>query len=108
MFNIDTRPTFTRLVKVKVPAGTGFEEQSFTASFKALDIEETKAFDFTTGAGTTEFLRDVILSFGDVVSDAGPVEYSAELRDQVIAKQWARVPLLQAYWEGLNGEAEGN
>jgi hypothetical protein len=107
MFNIDTRPAFTRTVTVTMP-GTGAETQTFTASFVAFDIEETKAFDFTTGDGTAAFLRAVITSFDDIEGEAGKLAYSDEVRERVLAKRWARIPLLQAYWDGLNGEAEGN
>lgn len=108
MFNVDSSPTFTRTVKVKVPSGNAFEEQSFRATFRAVDNDAINGHDHSTDQGTSAFLRSVVVSLDDIVGADGPVSFSAELLDRVIAKQWARMPLYQTYLASLNGAAEGN
>ena len=107
-FNIDLRPTFTRTVKVLEPAGTGTVEKCFKATFNVLDVDETEPYNFNTSGGTRDFLCKVIVSLDGLEGKDGPVDYSELVRDRVLAKRYARLPLLQAYWNGLNGEAEGN
>lgn len=109
MFNIDARPIFKRTVKVQVPTDAGIEEQTFTATFAALDTDELAAFDLSTGDGTTAFLRTVIVALDDIAGkDGALIPYSDELLVRVLKKQWVRIGLYRSYALGISGEAEGN
>lgn len=105
MFKIDERPTFTVPVKARTPDGV---DAPFTATFRALPTSETDKFALATGSGTTDFLKAVVASLGDLADKNGPVAYSETVRDAVLDLPWARIPLANAYFEGVGGAREGN
>lgn len=109
MLDIDFKPTFTRLVTVSIPSGASSVEQSFTATFQALDVPEFNSFDLTTVEGISKFLERVFVGADDVVDGGGnPVAFTAELRRRLIALPWARPALVTAYIRGFGQAAEGN
>jgi hypothetical protein len=109
MFKVVTMPTFKRPVEISVPSDNGHEKQTLTATYKALAAEEADKFDLSTQSGSAEFLRAVIVKLDDVVGENNEVlPYSDNLRDQIIAMPYARMPLARAYMEAVGGAKAGN
>ncbi|MDE4175802.1 hypothetical protein PXK01_16690 [Phaeobacter sp. PT47_59] len=109
MFNVLENPTFTRPVPVQVPKGDGIEEQTFKATFNALDDDATEALAMADVEGTKDFLRRAILSMDDLSDEDGKsIPYSEEIREAVIARPYARIALMSAYHLGMNGLLPGN
>jgi len=108
MFDIDFKPTFMAEVAVRIPSGASHLEQIFMATFEALDIPELEAFDLATPAGAQAFCERVFVGASDLVSGGKPIGFSAEVRDTIIGKSWARSALVDAYLAGLRKAAAGN
>lgn len=108
MYNIDLAPTFIRTVNVNVPEGRGVRAEKFDATFRALELPELEQFNMGTKDGQSGFLRAAIVSLDGIAGKDGPIAHSAELVERVIGRHWDRNALLGAYWEGVNGAAEGN
>lgn len=107
-FDIDLKPSFTTAVTALVPSGASHLEQTFSATFQALDLDAAGAFDLSTAAGTTAFLETVLLSADELVDGGRPVSYSPELRRRLLALPWARQALIEAYSRGVRKAAQGN
>lgn len=106
MFKIDAQPTFRRTVKVNIPSGDGVDEQSLQATFKVLP---TSAADLSTVAGTTEFLRAIVVQLDDLVDAAGkPVTYTPAIGDQLFDLPYVRAALATGYFDAVNRVREGN
>lgn len=106
MFNIETVPTFRETIKVGVPGG---EEETFGATYEALDIDEFTGFDLNTADGSKAFLTRVVLSVDDVIDAMdNPVPSSPELIGKLLNKSWVRQPLVAAYFAGLTKARVGN
>lgn len=104
MFKIDQRPTFTRRVEIKVPAGGGHEMQDMSVTFRVLPDEEIEAFDTRTTVGEREFLAVAVTNFEDIEDEDGkPLPYSDSLRDRLIGLAYVRVALINAYHAALMG-----
>lgn len=85
MYKIDANPTFKRDVKFLVPVDGGFEENSISVIYKALDVDEISKFDQTNLADQKKYLIAVISEVGDVCDMAGkPLPYNHALRDRLI------------------------
>lgn len=109
MFRIADRPEFTHTVTVSMPVDGGFEEQSFKARFALLPSSEVDDLKVDTAAGMKDFLRRVIVSFDDIVNDAGdPIPYSDKLRDTVLDQQPARLALFRTYFAAVSKAKSGN
>ena len=109
MFIKASNPTFTHVVKVKVPIDGGHADQDFKATFKVLPIDKSSEFDLREGASSTEFLRTVVIGMDGIVDDANqPVPYSDALRDEIVAIPYARAALVRTYFEAIGGAAAGN
>lgn len=109
MLDIDFRPTFSRPVTVLIPSGTGTIEQSFSATFEALDIPEFNGFDLGTEAGAKKFLERVFVGAEDVLDKTrDPVAWTIALRDRLIGLPWARKGLVRSYLSGFREDGQGN
>ncbi|QAX29270.1 hypothetical protein [Leisingera sp. NJS204] len=109
MFNVLENPTFTRPVKVQVPKGDSVEEQTFKATFNALDDAETDGLSMIDTDSTKEFLRRAVLTMDELAGENGkPIPYSEDTREAVLSKPYARIALMAAYHTGMNGLLPGN
>ncbi|QBR36032.1 hypothetical protein ETW23_07640 [Leisingera sp. NJS201] len=109
MFNIIERPTFTRTVKVRVPKDDGVDEQDFKATFNAMDDDALNGLGMADVEGTKEFLRQAVASLDDLAgADGKPIPYNDEIRETVFKLPYARIALMAAYHNGMNGLLPGN
>ncbi|KXF92088.1 hypothetical protein [Phaeobacter inhibens] len=109
MFNVITQPTFSRTVKVRVPKGDGSEVQSFRATFRAIDDEEAEGISFLKVSEVKAHLRKIIVSFDDLCDEQGqPITYSEDIRENMLARSYVRIALLETYAEALTQERLGN
>lgn len=109
MFKVTADPTFTREVKVQVPTGEGFEEQTFKATFRAIDDEEAEGISFLKVSAVKAHLRKIIVSFDDLCDEAGnAVAYSDAIREDMIKRAYVRIALLEKYASALTQERVGN
>lgn len=109
MFIVDPNPTFTHVVKVKVPVDGGFEEQSFKATFNLIPAEEAAEYDLTNGAGSADFVRRAVAGMSDLVDkDNQPVTYNDKVRDLLLSQAYVRKALARTYFEAVSGAQSGN
>lgn len=109
MFVVDTNPTFTHTVKVKVPVDGGFDEQSFKATFNVIPTEEVADYDLGDGEGSTAFLRRAIVGMDELVDkDKKPVPYNDKLRDALLGQLYVRKALARTYFDAVAGAQSGN
>lgn len=110
MFKVDDDPTFEHLVTVRVPKDGGYSNQDFKARFKVMPPDELDKFDLNTTKGSTDFLQAVVCGMDDIEGEGGKkLEYSDELRDQIIAKfPYVRTALASAYMKAISGARTGN
>ena len=109
-FVLSADPQFTTTVDVTAPTIDGPQEQSFTARFRARTIEELPNRSEFDAEATRQFLREVLVGWGeDLVDDkGGPIPFSEAMRDVLIDTAWVRLPLVRAYFRGLQPAARGN
>lgn len=106
MFKLVTRPEFTHPVTVMVPIDGGHREESFTVRFRLTEDENARIDTFDA---TIIWLRDIIVSIGDLVDEAGTaIPYSDEVRDRVLALPYARIALTRAYFAAVGKARVGN
>lgn len=109
MFKIVEEPTFTHTVKVKVPIDGGYRDETCKATYRVISPELSDTYDLKTTDGSTEFLRAVLMKMDDIADAQGqPLEWSDEVRDQVLKLPYARAALAGAYFGALNGAKKGN
>ena len=109
MFIVDDNPTFTHTVKATVPIDGGFREETFKVTYAVIAADEIEQIDLATVAGSTDFLRRVIVGLDDIAgSDKKVIPYSNELRDRVLTLPWARRAIAAGYFEAINKARTGN
>jgi hypothetical protein len=102
-------PTFTHSVKVITPSDDGHSEDVLKTTFNFLPSDQLAAFDLTTAAGTTDFLKAIVVAFHDLVADNGaPLIYTEELRDKMLRRSDVRKALGNHYLAAIAKVAEGN
>jgi hypothetical protein len=108
MFKIIANPTFTHPVKVQVPIDGGHREESFRATFRVVDADADER-DLGSAAGSTAFLRDTVIGMEELVdADGKSVDYSDELRDQLLKLPFVRAALARTYFLAVSKVAAGN
>ncbi|PHP17652.1 hypothetical protein CG471_21765 [Sphingobium sp. IP1] len=109
MFAVDKNPTFTHVVKVKVPVNGGYEDQTIKTTFNVIPVEEAVKFDLTEGQDTTAFLKRAVAHMDDLVDvEKNPLPYNDDLRDQLIALPYVRSALARSYFASVSGAFAGN
>lgn len=109
MFVVDPNPTFTHVVKVKVPVDGGFKDQSFKATFNVIPTHEVGQYDLGDGEGSREFLQRAVTHMSDLVDkDGEALSYSDELRDTLLGQLYVRKALARTYFEAVAGAQAGN
>jgi len=109
MFKINQSPTFTRDVSIQIPDGEGFTEAELKTTFRAMPISEADGFDLSTGTGTLDFLKAVVVSFDNLVDDDdNPVPSTPEQISQELDKAYVRLGLVSGYFKGLHKGTLGN
>lgn len=109
MFNLNTRPEFTRAVNVHTPAGEATRLDTFQATFRVLDDTVLAEHNTTTLDGQKELLRAATVSLGDIIDDnKQPVEYSPELLEAVMSNAFARNAMLATFSKVYAEEQVGN
>lgn len=110
MFKVVQDRQFNQTVEVHVPVDGGFEKQSFTCRFRSIGVEETEAHDLTTSAGTVEFLKLAVVSFGGDLVDENeePLTYNTKLRDAMLDDYPIRQALIQTYLASMSKGRAGN
>ena len=107
MFKVTQDPQFTHAVKVQVPVDGGHVEQSFKTRFRVVPLEELQ--DLMTLEGQELALKRVIVDMEELVDEQKqPLEYSDELRDQLIAVPYVRAALVRTYQAGILKARTGN
>src|SRR5258707_1023849 len=97
-FNIAAKPTFRRPVTVHVPDGDAARTEQFIATFRVLPVDDEAKFDLETGEGSTGFLKAVIVRLDDLADANGKaVEYSDDVRDEVLRQPYVRMALARTY-----------
>lgn len=108
-FVVDFNPTFTHVVKVKVPVDGGFKDQSFKATYSVIPTDEISQYDLGGGTGSKEFLQRAVTHMSDLVDkDGETISYSDELRDQLLGQLYVRKALARTYFEAVAGAQSGN
>ena len=105
MLRLNQRSQFTRPVVALQPKGSGVEEVRFSATFQLLDVDEFSSHDIETATGTYDLLCAAIVSLSEIEGEDGPLPYSPEVRDQVLALPHARKALFRAYIEAISPTA---
>ena len=115
MFVLTEGPiTVSRTVTIKKPVdGEAFKEEKFKATFEIIGQEE---FQEITGVGSDlqavlahadtdkALLRRVLVGWDGVNNEAkDPIEFSEDVRDNLIDINYVKVGLVRAYMEAMNG-----
>ena len=110
MFKIVQNPEFSHVVHVQVPVDSGHATQTFTARFRVLTVSQAGAHRLDTAEGTDAYLRDIFVGWGKDLtdSDGAPLDYSDQIRDQLIDQPHVRLALLKTYNAALQGAKRGN
>lgn len=111
MFAFVENPEFTHDVKVQTPVDGGHRTDTFKCRYKVLDAEKLMEYALSSSfsAENAIFLRDVIVSFSDLVDDKKEaIPYNDELRDKVIATPYAQMALMQTYLDAISKVKQGN
>ena len=111
MFTLRENHTFKRKVTVQVPNDKGsFNQELFTAEFRAIDSDEAEHLRNEAEDGTErKLLAEVFIGFEGVKDEAGEVvEYSDQVRDQLIRIPYVSLPLINAFFEGILGRKVKN
>lgn len=109
MFKLSAEPTFRHKVRARVPVNGGHQDETFEVTYRALTIEQMSKYDLTEASDVSEFLRAAIAELHDIADAQGnPLEYSDEVRDQVLNLPWARAAIVAGYFEGVAGARKGN
>lgn len=106
MFNIEETPTFIETVTVVSPDGEGTKTQTFRATFQLIPLSDRP---MEGNAAWVEFLREVIVSFDDLVgNDTKPIAYSETIREWAIRRPDVHRALVKAFFDGSAKGIEGN
>lgn len=109
MLKIVQTPTFTHKVKARVPTDGGHRDEEFSATFRVLPASQAENYDYTTGAGMTEFLRAVVVRLDELADEQGKeIPYSDAVRDAVLDLPYARRALADTYIAAVTKAAAGN
>ncbi|MEE2916662.1 MAG: hypothetical protein VYB32_06265 [Pseudomonadota bacterium] len=109
MFTVTDTYTFTRPVKVLVPANGGHDQQEFKATFRVIPVDEQDGYDLGTAEGSSAFLRAIIVELSDLVDgNDEPLPYSEGLRDRLLRFQFIRVALTTTYFDAIKKAVAGN
>lgn len=109
MFNVDEAPTFTRPVSFEEASGTGTITQSFTATFRVMDVDVLPTYEFDNPADVKFFLEAVVIGLTGVTDkDDTPLPWSAELLGRVLNRLSARTALFKTYFSALQDAQMGN
>lgn len=108
MFDITDTPEFTHIVHVQTPVDGGHREDTFKARFKVIDDEGQKINFYKVGE-VKDYLRKLLISMDDLADGKKkPIQYSDEVRDQMLALPHVRMALLKTYNEALTKARVGN
>ncbi|WP_288457742.1 hypothetical protein [uncultured Sphingomonas sp.] len=109
MFTVTDNYTFTRPVKVLVPANGGHDPQEFKATFRVIPVDQQDGYDLGDSQGSSDFLCAIIVELSDLVDGAGQaLPYSDALRDRLLRFQFIRVALTTAYFDAIKKAVAGN
>ena len=112
MFTIRENHTFKRKVTVNVPNDKGgFSAESFMAEFKAVDQDEARRLyeSMNEESRDQNVLAEVFIGFENVKDpDGNSIEYSDQVRDQLMKIPYVSIPLISAFWQGLAGQKVKN
>lgn len=109
MFNVDQAPTFTRPITFEEASGDGTVTQSFTATFRTMDVDAVQNYEFDKPADVKFFLEAVVIGLTDVTDkDDTPLQWSAELLGRVLSRLSARSALFKTYFSALQDAQMGN
>lgn len=109
MFKIVRNPEFTHAVPVMLPVDGGFEEQTLKCRFRLLSVDDQALHDLTTTEGTEAWLRNICVSFEDVVGEDGkPIPQSDALTSQLLGSLPVRIGLMRTYTAALAKARLGN
>jgi hypothetical protein len=109
VFNVVTKPTFTRDVPVSVPSGDSFKEESLKATYSVLSDTDRDAFDLATTEDVKAFLREIIVSLDDLADENGqPVTYSPAILEDLLGLGYVRLALLTTYTRAQVKAVTGN
>ncbi|HEC12318.1 MAG TPA: hypothetical protein ENI80_03570 [Acidiferrobacteraceae bacterium] len=109
--NEEKKSTFIRKVHFQEPHGKAFKSWEFDAEFLVIDQAELdEIFDNEEDLNPDDtLLRKVLIGWGDSVVDTNkkPIKFDAAIRDKLIQKIWARVPLVKKYIDTVAGGKAG-
>lgn len=111
MFKVTANPTFTHPVDVLVPTDGGHQKHTFKATFRVqlANDDDTDALDLNTTAGSSAFLREVVVSMSDLIGDDDqPLPYSDALRETILKVPYIRAALARTYFAAVTKAALGN
>jgi hypothetical protein len=109
MFKMAAKPQFKREVKIDVPVDQGHEQQSVTALFNVLSVEDTSGFDLSTREGSTAFLERVVANIDGLVDDGGtPIIWGDRVQQQFFGLPYVRHGLTKSYLDAVGGARVGN
>lgn len=109
MFNITTRPEFTRTVEVRSPEGDSVRTDTFQATFRWLPSDELEQFDDATTDGIKGIIRAVLVRCDDLVGeDDKPLDWSDDVLEALLTWSNVRLALLLTYNKAWVEEKRGN
>lgn len=110
MFKVTSEPQFTHDVKVQEPVDGGFRVSTFKIRFRVIPMDKLKSDSGEEGeVAQKESLRKVIVSMSDLIGeDDQPLQYSDELRDQLLDIAYVRLAILQTYTNAITKVRTGN
>ena len=103
---ISARPTWRHKLTAKVPIDGGFRDEVFHVRFQLASNPEA---DLSSDAMKDDFLRDIVVSIDDLVDEQGKtLDWSDEVRDGVFALPYARMAILNGYFNATVSGKMGN
>jgi hypothetical protein len=108
VFHLTKDHTFTRDVRVLVPAERGQISETLLVTFRTLNVDEIARFDLDTGEGTTKFLRTIVVHANDITDENDQtIPYSDALRDRLIVTPFVRSALMRCYLDAIYPKTSG-
>lgn len=109
MFKMVQTATYMWPVRVQMPVDGGrFEESTFDAQFKRLNLDEIKALENTDETGEAQ-CKALLVGWKGVVDDSGEeVPFSEHARNQLLQWPTVRAALLHAWRDSVAGARRKN
>lgn len=109
MFKLSAEPRFKHTVTIKTPVDGGHSDETVDVTYRVIKTSDAAKYDLTTGAGSLDFLKAVVVAIDGVQNEAGAAEkYTDALRDRLLEIPYVRSSLAIGYFDAIGKASQGN